>query len=356
MSPIYFILFFFVPAAVFGLVPPFFREWNCIGLKENIDFSKPYTTNIGDLPLLVWKNKDKGENKYSTTINICKHMGSRLDNSEVTYDGCLKCPYHGLEYAPTDTFGQTIEFQGKLFWSYDPIHKTPHKIPFFDNPNYAHSHIQVDMFCSLQDSAYNTMDLFHPAYVHNNLFGFGSNIPPDNIKTHLYETKKDMIGLSFDYASRSVAVNMDDVGSVFAKRSSRKYKLTDNFNMFVYPTFGWSRVTTGDNNNNLVIGVHFQPLELKRTRWYVTVAHNYYTNPIQKQIIKGMAASILSQDFVQMMKQYVENELKKEIMFSHKLEKEDVVVRMNKWFQENYTYPDIEQCVELYRSSNPKNK
>mgnify|MGYP006266656067 CR=1 FL=1 len=326
-----------------SLVSPFFRQWHCIGLKENIDFSKPYVTNIGDLPLVVWKNNDQ----YSTTVNICKHMGSKLDNSEVTSSGCLKCPYHGLEYVPSNTFGETVEFQGKLFWAYKPEHPTPYRIPFYDNPNYVHSVIQIDMFCSLQDSAYNTMDLFHPAYVHNNLFGFGSTIPPENIKTHTYPSKDDMIGLSFEYASRSIAVNLDDVSSVFARSQSKRFKLTDNFNMFVYPTFGWSRVTT--EKNNLVIGVNFQPIGPKRTRWYVTVCHNYYKNPIQKRFIKAMAASILSQDFVQMIKQYFENKLKKELMFSYKLEKEDVVVRMNEWFNNNYEYPNLEQCVELYK-------
>jgi phenylpropionate dioxygenase-like ring-hydroxylating dioxygenase large terminal subunit len=336
-----------LPALASALVSPFFRQWHCIGIKENIDFSKPHVTNIGELPLIVWKTD---RNKYSTTINICKHMGSRLDNSEVTHNGCLKCPYHGLEYPPSDTFGQTMEFQGKLFWSFDPIRSTPYKIPFFDNPNYVYSQIQVDMKCSLTDSALNVMDVFHPAYVHNNLFGFGSNIPPENIKTHLYKSDPKMIGLSFDYASRSIAVNMDDVGSVISLSNKRKFTLTDNFNMYRYPTFGWSRVTTPDGNN-LVIGAHFQPLAPKNTRWYVTVLHNYHTNPIQKEVIKGMAASIISQDFFQMDKQYEENALKQELMFQHKLEKEDVVVRMNKWFQENYEYPDIEQCVELYRST-----
>jgi phenylpropionate dioxygenase-like ring-hydroxylating dioxygenase large terminal subunit len=330
-----------------ALVSPFFRQWHCIGIKDNIDFSKPHITNIGELPLIVWKTNSTN---YSTTINICKHMGSRLDKSEITLNGCLKCPYHGLEYVPSDTFGKTMEFQGKIFWSFDPKYPTPYKIPYFDNPTYVHSEIQVDMLCSLQDSAMNTMDVFHPAYVHNNLFGFGSNIPPQNIQTHLFKSDPDLIGLSFDYASRSIAVNFDHVGSLLSRSQKRKYKLTDNFNMFRYPTFGWSRVTIPENNNNLVIGVHFQPLEPKKTRWYVTVLHNYYTNTIQQQIVKGMAASILSQDFFQMIKQYEENALKKELMFKHRLEKEDVVVRMNKWFQTNYEYPDIKQCVELYRS------
>ena len=78
---------------IFGLVPKIFNEWLCLGIKEHIDFTKPYSINVGELPLIVWKH----DNKYYSTINICKHMGSKLDNAEITPSGCLKCQYHGFE-------------------------------------------------------------------------------------------------------------------------------------------------------------------------------------------------------------------------------------------------------------------
>jgi hypothetical protein len=33
-----------------------FNHWTCIGIIDKIDFTKPYTINIGDLPLVIWKD------------------------------------------------------------------------------------------------------------------------------------------------------------------------------------------------------------------------------------------------------------------------------------------------------------
>jgi phenylpropionate dioxygenase-like ring-hydroxylating dioxygenase large terminal subunit len=162
-----------------------FNNWNCIGIINNIDFSKPYKINIGDLPLVVWKNPN--ENKFATTINICKHMGSKLDNGDITNDGCLKCKYHGLENTFEERFGETIEYQGKLFWSYNSSYPKPLSLPFFNNNKFQKSYLEIDMDCSLKDSAYNSMDLRHPEYVHGGLFGFGNNIPPKNIKHYKFK-------------------------------------------------------------------------------------------------------------------------------------------------------------------------
>ena len=56
-----------------------------------------------------------------------------------------------------------------MFWSYKPTQEKPESIPFFNSPDYETSFLEVEMSCSLQDSAYNTMDLLHPEFVHNNL-------------------------------------------------------------------------------------------------------------------------------------------------------------------------------------------
>ena len=50
----------------------FFQNWHCLGIVDKIDFTKPYSINVGDLPLVVWKNPNT--QKISTVINICRHM------------------------------------------------------------------------------------------------------------------------------------------------------------------------------------------------------------------------------------------------------------------------------------------
>jgi len=309
-----------------------FNNWNCIGIINKIDFSKPYKINIGELPLVIWKNPR--QNQFAASINICKHMGSKLDNGEITKDGCLKCKYHGLENTFEERIGETIEYQGKLFWSYKPLTNKPLSLPFYNNIHFKNSYLEIDMDCSLKDSAFNSMDLRHPEYVHSGLFGFGNNIPPKNIKHYKYSGKK--IGLSFDYISKQ---NIQKLNS--------NTQFTNNFHMYEYPTFTWSKVTF-DKNKHLMIGVNFLPLEDKKTRWYVTVSNNYFTNAIQQEFLKLLAYTILTQDLKQMKNQHKEDELKKEMLFSYIFKDEEIMIWLKNMF-DSYDYPNMLNCVELYK-------
>ena len=315
----------------------FFNNWHCIGISEKINFKSPYKANIGELPLVIWKNPKT--NHLLSTINICKHMGSKLDNGVITDDGCLKCQYHGLEMSKKDEFGKIMEFDGKIFWAYKPIKKEPYRIPFYNDPNYESSYLYIDMDCSLTDSAYNTMDLRHPEYVHNKLFGFGSIIPPQNVKYYKYMDNQS-IGLSFDYSSNERMKLLND-----------NTKKTSNFHMYVYPSFSWSRVSFDDNKKknikNLIIGVNLLPISEKKTRWYITIRSNYYKSIYEKKFLKFLTETILSQDYVQMKNQYPENDLKRAILFNYNFNNEEPVLELQKMFKE-YRYPDIEQIVELY--------
>lgn len=312
---------------------PIFNHWTCIGIPENIDFSKPYKINIGDLPLVVWQDKNTGQ--FITRINICKHMGSKLDNAAITSNGCLKCKYHGLEHTHEDRFGETMVHEGKLFWAYKPAQKKPPSIPFFGNPDFVHSFLEIDMDCSLIDSAMNTMDLRHPEYVHGGVFGFGNSVPPRNIAQYKYSD--ECVGLSFDYSSKNTI-----------RKLSMDTKETNNFHMFVYPTFSWSKVSF-HRNKHLMIGVNLLPLENKKTRWYITVCNNYLKTYAQQQFMKMLATTILSQDYHQMRNQHVEDALKRQIMFEHIFDDEEVILWIRDMFRE-YRYPDIQACVDLYKN------
>lgn len=314
----------------------FFNNWICVGIKENMDLTKPYSINIGELPLVIWKSKD---NKLASNINICKHMGSKLDNGIITENGCLKCQYHGLENTYEDRFGEVVEHDGKIFWAYEPKKKKPFSIPFFNNADYEKSFLEITMDASLTDSAFNTMDLRHPEYVHNKVFGFGNVIPPQNIKEYKY-LSGDRVGLSFDYSSNSVMRSIND-----------NVRFTQNYHMFIYPTFSWSKVTF--NNKNLIIGVNLLPLENKKTKWYITICHNYYKSGFGKEFMKFLASVILSQDFAQMKNQYKENELKRTMLFDHKFKDEEIILWLKDMFK-NYEYPGVNYCVQLYNDFKQK--
>ena len=314
----------------------FFRHWHCIGLSNSVIAGKPFVANIGDLPLVVWRNP-ANPNSISTTINICKHMGSKLDNAKITEAGCLKCQYHGFEYTNTDTVGQTMEHEGKIFWAYNPYRSVPHNIPYYNDPEYKTSHLQFDMDASLIDSALNTMDIRHPEFVHS--MGFGSNNPPQNIKQYTYKnthTHTESLGLSFDYISNGVMRRLND-----------QTKITQNFHMYVYPTFSWSHVKF--NEKSLIIGVNLLPLTKNRTRWFITIAHNYYKSDLGKRIMQGLATTILHQDYAQMRNQATESPLKQAILFDKVFKDEETVVRLRELFQK-YQYPDIHMAAELYNA------
>ena len=63
--------------------------------------------------------------------------------------------------------------------------------------------------------------------------------------------------------------------------------------------------------------------------------------------MKYMALLILKQDQKQMKNQYVENDLKDSIIFSHSFENEEPIHKLNKLYK-NITYPDIYHCIDLY--------
>lgn len=309
-----------------------FNHWTCVGYDNfagvEQDNVKPYVFNVGELPLVAWKNKGH----YFSTINICKHMGSKLGNAKITEKGCLKCAYHGFEYSPvpTDCFGKMTSFEGKLFWSYDPILSSPSETPFYNNENYEKSEIFFDMECSLPDSAYNSMDLRHPEFVHNNLFGFGTSIPATNI---IHKFNSDSIELEFDYFSRS---------------SELKSELfTKNKHFFTYPSSTWS-IVNFLKSKNLVVGVHFQPLKENKTRWYVTFLHNYKRSHIGKELIKIMGKAILFQDSLQMKNQSPENKLKDLLFLNSTFGDEDTIIEMRNYFK-NYRYPNMEESEKLLR-------
>lgn len=309
-----------------------FNEWTCIGIRSKIDLSKPYSAQIGDLPLVVWRDKITGE--LNSRINICKHMGSRLDTGKITFDGCLKCPYHGLDHSVKDRFGEVVEHEGKLFWAHNPVKPQPYSVPFYNNPTFSHSFIQVDMDCSLLDSALNTVDLRHPEYVHGGMFGFGNSVPPKNVKQVQYSPHR--VGLAFDYASK-----------LSISKLNRDTTHTQNFHMYLFPTFSWSKVTF-HRTNHLIIGVNLLPIAPKKTRWYITVCNNYMTSPIQTEFVNALASTILGQDFVQMRRQTQDSELKRAIMFEHVFPDEDIILWVRDMLSE-YKYPDMNMCVELYK-------
>lgn len=309
-----------------------FNRWHCIEFEKNIDKTKPHSYNIGDLPLVLWFN-EKG--KPYSAVNICEHMGSKLDEGKIE-NGCLKCPYHGLKYDQDRRFGDTMVFQDKIWWSYEPVNENPPAVPLYDNKNFETSHIKIDIDASLKDCIINTMDINHPEFIHNNILGFGSNVPPTNVKTIQYNNQKDMkLGMSFNYKSKSQLSNI-----------KKELKQSFNFHIYEFPYTSWSRVSL-PTQEHLYVNVNMLPLSRNKTRWFVTLKHNYWKTNVEKQFMKFAANCILYQDKQQLKRQAEDSILKSLVMNKSELKNEEHLVQMRK-ILDNYKYPSQEMIVMLY--------
>ena len=279
----------------FMTIPNIYNNWFCLDFVKNIDKTKPQKYSIGDLPLVVWF---KNESLPLSTINICSHHGSTLDSGKINKNGCLVCPYHGLNHDEKLTFGKTMIHQGKLWWSYDN-HKKPPSIPFYNNKNFMKSELVIDMNANVFDCIYNTMDINHAEFIHNNMFGFGnSNNPISNLKIYNYKNNKKL-GLSFNYKSNT---NL--------KHIKNELKIPNrNFNIYEYPYDIWNGINL-NKKEKFYTCFSFLPLSNDKTRWFITLSHNFWKSDIEKKIMEIAGQLILLQDKNQMKNQAKKSKLK----------------------------------------------
>lgn len=304
----------------------FFNHWHCVGINPCLD--KPYKFKIGELPLVAWKKNDT----ILSTINICRHLGSKLDKGTIK-NGNLHCPYHNLKHDESNNFGKIMMFQDKLWWSYNPVSPIPPNIPFYNKTGFKVQHLEYIMNAGLKDCAYNSMDLHHPEFVHNNIFGFGSSIPPTNVKTIKL---KDKVALYFDYHIKN---------QFFSKE--KKDKISRNVNIFQSPNNIVSIVKF--DSNILIISVNMLPINIYKTKWHVTINHNFNTNNfIEMEILKLSTKMILFQDSNQFNKMTKDSSLKEELTFK-KMLKNDKSIEYVKELLKDYKYPSLFLCTQFIK-------
>jgi len=99
-------------------------------------------------------------------------------------------------------------------------------------------------------------------------------------------------------------------------------------------------------NMHLIISVDFLPLSPQRTRWFVTICHNYYTDTKGKIIMNMLARKILLDDFNQMRNQSPESELKRKLMFRHRYPDETTLVTLKDKYNREYIFPTLDYVYE----------
>ena len=327
-----FIIPFYLFSNVFCYNIPLYRYWNCIGIEKNIDTTKPYQFNIGDIPLVAWKTKN---DSYISTLNFCKHFGSTLNDGWIEKD-CLVCPYHGVKHNKDDMCGEIMSYDNKLWWSYDPIYKSPPKITYnnveysSDNLNYASDYAEIIMNEELPSCMYNSMDINHAQFIHKGLFGFGSDVP---IKNYKHYSNGNKISTSFDHFFKK-NIKLINKKITFGDKS-----FTQNYHEFIYPSTTWSVVKHG-NNNELIIHVDMLPINKFKTKWFITIRSNYMKDDVSKGVLKYVTHQILNQDKKQFNRQSKNILLRDKFLLQKKLNYEDHIDDMEAIFK-NYNYPEL---------------
>ena len=90
------------------------------------------------------------------------------------------------------------------------------------------------------------------------------------------------------------------------------------------------------------------PVTEFKTRWYITICHNYYISDFGKQLMRTLASTIVGQDRIQMNKQSKENILKKTLLFRHIFPNEEPILWLHSKFKD-YIYPSIQECEDFVK-------
>jgi nitrite reductase/ring-hydroxylating ferredoxin subunit len=319
-------------------LPSVFREWYCIGFEKNIDRTKPYQFNIGELPMVTWF--DNKNNPYST-INICKHMGGVLSNGEISKNGNLICPKHKIQYNDNDKFGETAVYQNKLWWSYDPVEILPPKIPLY-NKNYETIYMEFDINSYITECLIHLMDVNN----YNKPIGYNLNLQPSNVNN--YRINFNNVGILFDY---NMLTNL-----------KKSIKLSENFLYYKYPSTVWlkSSVNYREKNrleyDNIFVNINLLPVSINKTKWYITVTfNNLQKSSIRKDVIQKSVYNMLMKQF-ELLSNQSNNILLKQYMMTHR--KYIINDNINQDFEyllKRYKYPDIQLVLNLYNYHRMKN-
>jgi hypothetical protein len=290
------ILLLHFASVVMSYISPF-HHWHCIDFKKNIH--SPYAFNVGDLPLITWFDEDEPK----TMLNICKHMRTKMNTSKV-HNGSLVCPLHGIHHGANDTFGTTVLFEDKLWWSYKPIKCKPSSTPFYHHANYETITMKIDMNANIKECIFET-------------FAFNNNSP---ISYKFRKFNDNKLGVQYTYQSDS------DVFKIFQ--------------IFEFPYRSLSAVVL-NNQEKIIINVNMLPLSPNETRWIVTLKHNFWKSYIGKMKLEFIIKYILTQCKKHMAEQANDSMLYKKILKNKGHEKE-----LRRIFK-NYHYPDMIEVMKL---------
>jgi len=291
-----------------------FNHWHCIDVVSNINKNKPYTFSVGELPLITWFNNS---NSANTMLNACKHKGYKLDNSNIV-DNCIICPYHNKEHSRNNSFGNTVIYDNKLWWSYAPTLKIPYKSPFVLDKNFETTSFVMDVNENFKNIICSSLNTNKFSQIYSKSFS-KYNIPIEEFK---YKNITNGIIMSYKYKT-----NIRLFGKKF-------YDFT-NYQIFNYP-YTTSSIVQLNQDDIFYVEINAYPLSMNKSRVVFTFKHNFWKSYFEKKNIEFLLKYVISQE-----QKYTDNNLNKcntnEEHFS----------KINELYKK-YQHPDKEGIENLY--------
>ena len=101
----------------------------------------------------------------------------------------------------------------------------------------------------------------------------------------------------------------------------------------------------------MIVGVSMLPLEVQKTRWFITVRHNYMNDYFGENLVKLSTNMILNQDKKQFMRQIKNENMKEYCTLKKVLLHDEPIILMRDIYKKNeYKFPTIDDFLLELRS------
>ena len=265
-----FSLLILTPTAQSAFTPtPYFKEpsstvngWHPICFSKDLK-SKPLNYKFHEEEWVVWRGK---QGLYARP-NICPHLGSRLQRSEIVGESLI-CPYHSVRIGVDSpdcqaaVCGAVIELDGLVWWNGEenPNDALPNCEDMLPDDLIATVRMEKHLNAAFADAWMNGMDWHHAGSVHKNTFGNAVKEPSRIVERWL---NKDRFRVDFFYTSNE-------------KYSRFTGGRTKNYHEFILPSTTYNRVSNADNG--LLIHVAMRSTGVGSTIWLVTAQSSFVPN------------------------------------------------------------------------------
>lgn len=255
-----------------GWMPLAFSRDVVVGKTKRVEIFGGNAVDADTSALVLWRSSC---GDIFARADVCPHLGSRLSGSTsvVLDNGCIRCPYHGLQVGASapdaearHMHGTAVDANGIVWWCSDvaragesPVECTD-LTECMDRKDVTVSQWSMQVNASFSDCFRNSMDLHHAGWLHASSFGNAVRDPVDICTTTWGQ--RGAMRVTFQYVSNP---SFQDITGA----------TTSNYHEFRAPSTTWNKVTSEDGTKFVMIHIAIRPVRETTMKWYVTSVSNY---------------------------------------------------------------------------------